>query len=92
MVLKMDEIYYDLYNDVCTKITEVNPETLYEVVVLAVEIAREGREGRKIGTMFVVGDTEEVLNRSKCLILDPLYGHPNEVKSIYDFNLRETVK
>jgi DNA integrity scanning protein DisA with diadenylate cyclase activity len=25
-------------------------------VHLAVEVAREGREGRKIGTLFVVGD------------------------------------
>ena len=49
---------------------------LEQTVSLAVEIAREGREGRKIGTLFVVGDSGEVIKRSKPLILDPLHGHP----------------
>ena len=31
---------------------EVNPQVLESVVLLAIEIAREGREGRKIGTIF----------------------------------------
>ncbi len=65
---------------------------LAEVLELAIEIAREGREGRKIGTLFVVGDEKEVEKRSRCLILDPLYGHPREKKRLTDPNLRETVK
>jgi DNA integrity scanning protein DisA with diadenylate cyclase activity len=55
-----------------------------------VELAREGREGHKIGTMFVVGDEEAALKQSKPLILDPLQGHPLEVKKIDDSNMRET--
>lgn len=65
---------------------------LEEVVQLAVEIAREGREGRKIGTLFVVSDEKKVLKRSRPLILDPLYGHPDEKKKISDPDMRETVK
>jgi DNA integrity scanning protein DisA with diadenylate cyclase activity len=42
----------------------VNNRTLRRVVDLAVEIAREGREGRKIGTLFVLGDSEVVLKHS----------------------------
>ena len=61
-------------------------------MALAVEIAREGREGRKIGTLFVVGDSEAVLKRSKPLILDPLQGHPEESKRIGDPDVRETLK
>src|SRR5215204_4012708 len=49
--------------------------TLEEVLQLGVEIAREGREGRKIGTLFVVGDVDRTLERSRPLLLDPLYGH-----------------
>jgi DNA integrity scanning protein DisA with diadenylate cyclase activity len=49
----------DLFVSICTE--DINLETLRSVVVLAVEIAREGREGRKVGTMFVVSDAEEVL-------------------------------
>jgi diadenylate cyclase len=66
--------------------------TLEEVTQLAVEIAREGREGRKIGTMFVIGDVDSVLERSRPLILDPLFGHPAEVRDIKRPDFRETVK
>jgi DNA integrity scanning protein DisA with diadenylate cyclase activity len=60
--------------------------------MLAVEIAREGREGRKVGTLFVASDADEVLARSRSLILDPLYGHADDVKNIQDAEMRETVK
>jgi diadenylate cyclase len=65
---------------------------LDDVVSLAVELAREGREGRKVGTIFIVGDHESVLSQSRPLILDPLYGHPPEAKRVEDPNVRETLK
>jgi diadenylate cyclase len=82
----------DLFRDVCTEERGINLQTLEQTIRLAVEIAREGREGRKIGTMFVVSDIEETLQQSTCLILDPLLGHPDEQKHIDDPNMRETVK
>ena len=82
----------NLFEEICSERREVNTEVLERVIGLAVEIAREGREGRKIGTLFVVGDSGEVMKRSKPLILDPLQGHPDEAKRIEDPNLRETVK
>jgi diadenylate cyclase len=66
--------------------------TVEEVLQLAVEIAREGREGRKIGTLFVVGDVERTLERSRPLLLDPLYGHDAELLDIRRPEFRETVK
>jgi len=48
---------------------------------LAVEIAREGREGRRIGTLFTFGDADAVLARSRPLILDPLTGHTKEART-----------
>ena len=81
-----------LLDEVCSERRGVNNRTLRRVVNLAVEIAREGREGRKIGTLFVVGDSEAVLDHSRPMILDPLYGHPHESKRIEDPNLRETLK
>ncbi|NVM20720.1 MAG: DNA integrity scanning protein DisA nucleotide-binding domain protein [Desulfobacterales bacterium] len=65
---------------------------LEQTVQLAVEIAREGREGRKIGTIFILGDEEAVLRESRSLILDPLQGHGRELKRIDNFNMRETAK
>lgn len=82
----------DIFEEICSEKRGVDPETLEQVVVLAVELAREGREGRKIGTIFVVGDAEAVLAYSRPLILDPLYGHTDEDKHISDPNVRETIK
>jgi diadenylate cyclase len=82
----------DLLDEVCSERRGVNTGTLRKVVDLAVEIAREGREGRKIGTLFVVGDSEAVLDRSRPMILDPLHGHPQHRKRVDDPNLRETLK
>ena len=77
---------------ICTEDRLVNPKVLRSVIELAIEIAREGREGRRIGTMFVVGDEQAVLTFSKELILDPLFGHAPEKKHITDPNMQETIK
>jgi DNA integrity scanning protein DisA with diadenylate cyclase activity len=61
-------------------------------IELAIEIAREGREGHRIGTVFTVGDAGAVLERSRPLILDPLAGHPEAARHITDADLRGTLK
>ena len=81
-----------VFEEICTAKREVNTEVLEQTVSLAVEIAREGREGRKIGTLFVVGDSGAVMKRSKPLILDPLQRHPDESKKIESPDMRETIK
>jgi DNA integrity scanning protein DisA with diadenylate cyclase activity len=82
----------DVFRDVISAKREINLKTLKQVIMLAVEIAREGQEGRKIGTMFVISDSEAVLDQSRCMILDPLLYHPDESKDIDDDNVWETVK
>ncbi len=82
----------NLLRDIRLEERNIDLHTLEQIIFLAVEIAREGREGRKIGTMFVVSDSQEILKRSKCLILDPLQCHPDSQKHLKDPNMRETVK
>jgi diadenylate cyclase len=81
-----------LLEGICSRRRLVNLQTLESVILLAIEIAREGREDRKIGTMFIVSDSDKVLKRSSSLILDPLLGHPDAKKCINDPNMRETIK
>ncbi len=81
-----------LFQDICTEERGVDLNTLEHVILLAIEIAREGREGRRIGTLFIVSDHEEVLKRSKSIILDPLWNHPPELKKVDDPDMRETIK
>jgi diadenylate cyclase len=81
-----------LLQTVLDQVRDINRATLEDVIWLAIEIAREGREGRKVGTLFVISDAENVLKHSKPLILDPLLGHPANKKRINDPNMRETIK
>jgi diadenylate cyclase len=81
-----------IFEEICSAKRQVNAKVLKQTISLAVEIAREGREGRKIGTLFVVGDSGEVMRRSKPMILDPLQGHADEDKQIEHPDTRETIK
>ena len=81
-----------MFESILCQVTEYDPDVLEPLIGLAVEIAREGREGRRIGTLFMLGDAEAVLAHSRPLILDPLSGHPETSRHIVDPNLRGTIK
>lgn len=91
-IVKKIEAHRKLISGICCPERKVNPDILRSVINLAMEIAREGREGRKIGTMFVMGDVESTISRSRPMILDPLYGHPISAKYIDNPDMHETVK
>lgn len=82
------------FGPICDRVhcSEQKRAVLEDLIELAVELAREGREGRKVGTLFVFGDHEAVLARSRPLLLDPLHGHPAELRHIGRADLRETIK
>src|SRR3984893_6505126 len=81
-----------MFESILCQVTEYDPDVLESLIGLAVEIAREGREGRRVGTLFTLGDEDAVLARSRSLILDPLLGHPESLRHISNPNLRETIK
>jgi DNA integrity scanning protein DisA with diadenylate cyclase activity len=70
----------------------VAPAVFERVLTLAGQLAAEGREGRPVGTLFVVGDSERVLAQSRSLVLNPFHGHPESVRDILDPAVEETVK
>jgi diadenylate cyclase len=81
-----------VFESILCQVTEYDPEVLESLIGLSVEIAREGREGRRVGTLFTLGDEDAVLSRSRPLILDPMLGHPESSRRIADLNLRGTIK
>ena len=81
-----------MFESILCQVPEYDAAVLDALLELAVEIAREGREGRRIGTLFTLGDEEAVLAKSRPLILDPLAGHPESSRRINDPNLRGTIK
>ncbi len=72
--------------------TSVPFETLKAVVDLAVEIGREGREGKSVGTLMVVGDVRAVLGRSRTLGFDPFKGYRRKERNLRDGRVREAIK
>lgn len=72
--------------------TQVPLETLRSVVDLAVEIGREGREGKPVGTLFVVGNHRKVLTMSHEQVHDPFRGYSQKERMIRDPRVRESIK
>jgi diadenylate cyclase len=81
-----------MFESILCQVTEYDADVLESLIGLAVEIAREGREGRRVGTLFTLGDENAVLARSRPLILDPLSGHPESSLHVANLNLRGTIK
>ena len=71
---------------------DVKPEVLERVLAVATELAVEGREGRPVGCLFVVGDSEKVAALSKPLVLNPFFGYKEEERNILNPFMDETVK
>jgi len=71
---------------------DVKPEVLERVIAVATELGVEGREGRPVGCLFVVGDVEKVASLSKPLVLNPFYGYKEEDRNILNPFMDETVK
>ena len=72
--------------------TQVPLPTLRSVVDLAVEVGREGREGKAVGTMFVVGDHRKALRLSHEGVHDPFRGYPQRERELRDPRVRESIK
>lgn len=71
---------------------DVKPEVLERVVGVATELAVEGREGRPVGCLFVVGDHEKTEKLTKPLVLNPFYGYKEEDRNILNPFMDETIK
>ena len=67
-------------------------EVLQTVVNLALEIGREGREGKPVGTLLVVGDTRKVLASSYPIGFDPVKGYSRKERNIQNAKVREGIK
>ena len=79
----------DFINDV---IENVRPEVFNTTLNLACELAAQGRESKKIGTIFVLGDDEKVMQLSRQMIINPFLGYSEEQLNILNPELEETIK
>ena len=70
----------------------IQPGVLERVLILASELGTEGREGKPIGTMFIIGEPSELAPFSQQLVINPFRGYPEEERNVLDPTLRETIK
>ncbi|MEE9910277.1 MAG: diadenylate cyclase [Deltaproteobacteria bacterium] len=79
----------DFINNV---IEAVQPEVFNAALNIACELAAQGRENRKVGTIFVLGDDEKVLQLSRQMIMNPFSGYSEDERNILNPELEETIK
>ena len=79
----------EFINDV---VEAVQPEVFNAALNIACELAAQGRENRKVGTIFVLGDDEKVMQLSRQMIINPFQGYSEEERNILNPELEETIK
>lgn len=70
----------------------VFPEVFGTVLNIALELSAQGREGRKVGTIFILGDADKVMQLSRQMIINPFMGYCEEERNILNPELKETIR
>ncbi len=85
---------YELFQSVGQpKLTEHIRRPVFEkVLTLCLELSYEGREGKPVGTIFVIGDHVEVQKNGQEGRINPFKGYTEKERNILDDSIKETVK
>ncbi|MGP8329108.1 MAG: DNA integrity scanning protein DisA nucleotide-binding domain protein [Methanosarcinaceae archaeon] len=70
----------------------LSPDVIRAVLTIAFDVATTGREGKQVGTAFIVSDVDEVMKRSHQMILNPYAGHTKGERDILNKQNWESVK
>jgi DNA integrity scanning protein DisA with diadenylate cyclase activity len=71
---------------------EFSSQVVEALVSLAMAIGHEGFEGHPIGTIFVLGDSTAVMEKSKQLTINPFQGISEGERNVLDPKIREALK
>ncbi len=71
---------------------KVYPEVFGAILNLSIELAAQGREGRKVGTSFIIGDHDRLLQFSRQMIINPFMGYSEAARNVLNPELKETLK
>jgi diadenylate cyclase len=82
----------DTWKDLVVTDTDIDDSVFDAAFHICTEISVEGREGKAVGTTFLIGDTRHVLEKSRQIILNPFEGHPPESRIITNPELKENIK
>lgn len=66
--------------------------TVMAVIDIALEIGALGREGKPVGTAFVIGDKKELLAKSRQAVFNPFRGYPKKERMVTRPEVVESIK
>jgi diadenylate cyclase len=67
-------------------------QVMEQVILVALEIGAQGYEGHPVGTIFVVGDSRTVMERSRPITLNPFQGMSESERNVMDPTIRDALK
>lgn len=70
----------------------IDPSVFEHALNIAIEIAHSGKEGKHVGTIFVLGDEEKVMQLSKQMVINPFKGYDAEERHLLNPSLKETLR
>jgi len=82
----------DTWKDVVIADTDIREEIFDTVFHISTEISLEGREGKAVGTTFLIGDAKNVLAKSRQIMLNAFEGHKPESRMVTNPDLKENIK
>jgi diadenylate cyclase len=74
------------------KLTDgVRPKALETALTIACKIGRAARRGKRIGAIFMLGDSLKVLEGSRQLIPNPFQGHDEDTRRLTNPDIRDAL-
>jgi len=70
----------------------IEPAVLERVITLSTEISQEGREGKNLGCIFLVGNPQKLAPHCQQMVINPFRGYPEDERNLLDPTLAETIK
>ncbi|MDQ3932119.1 MAG: diadenylate cyclase [Actinomycetota bacterium] len=80
-----------LVSDLERVTNDIPPRVMNRILEIAGEIGRVVRRGRNSGALFVVGDSDRVLEGTRQLVMNPFSGHSQEDRMVTSSAIRDTL-
>lgn len=92
-IIDMDR-EFEIFSSIGTEIASrtEKPHVFDRLLTLALELAHEGKEGKPLGTTFVLGDHKKVMEFSSQMAINPFAGVPEDKRNILNPDLKETIR
>ena len=82
----------DTWKDIVVAETDVKEEVFDAVFHISTEISIEGREGKSVGTTFLIGDADNVMAKSRQISINAFEGQKPESRMITNHDIKENIK